>query len=268
MFSIRLAKLPFSGLSAILCLLFLLCSQSALALQPPMIIHYVDFWPFHQRSTDGQMTGFFHEIVTEAFDRMGIKATWHAYPWSRCQEQVKNGEADAMLTVPTAERLVYSQTHPTPFYQKKLTISHTPTIPKEKKIEQIKTIDDILKLNLSVITYIGNGWNDRHIRIHGIKTYETPNLPNVWPMLAHKRGDIVIEWPGAAWPAIHKAETDQSIVQTAATLQALPFHLMIRKTSPYAQLLPEFDRTIRTMQKDGTIDRIVKEYFDQPAPPK
>lgn len=239
----------------------LLLCLPAQADKQPLRIDYPNFWPFFTRTEEGRMQGFFYETIHEALRRMEITAVWEAYPWARCQEHVKQGEADAMITVPTPERLEYTVTHATPFYFKKLTVFTYVGHPQAEEIQSIKTIDDIKKLDLTVITYSGNGWNDRNIRSRKIRTYETPKLESVWAMLANRRGDIVIEWPVAAWPDIKASNVAHEIVMTDATLESMPFHLMVRKDSPFAGCLPQFDDVIRTMQQDGTINDIMSKYI-------
>ncbi|WP_277872941.1 substrate-binding periplasmic protein [Pseudodesulfovibrio cashew] len=241
----------------------LLFAPASYAEKPHIRIDYPTYWPFFIRDESGRMQGFFYEIVTEGLARTGINAEWRTFPWARCQDHVKNGEADGMVTVPTPERLAYTKTHSTPFYRKKLSVFTYAGNPKMSQIQSIKDIDDIVKANLSVVTYSGNGWNDRHIRTRGIKTHETPNLVNVWSMLANRRGDIVIEWPVAAWPDIKKAGVSKDIIFTNAVLDCMPFHLLIRKDSPYADILPDFDKKIIEMQQDGTIDRIMSKYIEE-----
>ncbi len=130
-------------------------------------------------------------------------------------------------------------------------------------MEALTSIDDIRDAGFSVITYVGNVWNEEHIRARGIKTYEVPYLRNVWLMLAQGRGDIVIEWPGGAWPDIVDQGLDGDIVQTDVVLGCMPFHLLIGTASPYVGLLPRFNETILQMQRDGTIDRIMASYVSR-----
>jgi len=233
------------------------------AAQGPLRIDFPEFWPFFATTEKGTIDGFFHDIVTEALNRMGIGCTWSPFPWPRCQERVRTGESDAMITVPTPERLRYTKTHTTPFYRKDLKVFTYLGHPRISQIKAIRSVEDIRRGGFSVVTYSGNGWNDKHIRKLGIKTYETPKLPNVWRMLANRRGDIAIEWPGGAWPDIMAAGVEKFIVQTNVTLESMPFHLLIRKNSPYADRLPEFNEVILTMKKDGTLDRIVDKYIKQ-----
>ncbi len=245
-----------------LCLALVLlapCTPASSAAEP-MLIAYPDYWPFFTRTSDGYMTGFFYEIVSEALGRMGVSAKWQAYPWSRCQALVRSGEADAMITVPTAERLVYSVTHDDPFYMKRLKIFTITGHPKLAEIRKIRTIDDIYRMGLVVVTYHGNGWNDKYIRSRGIKTYESPLIKNVWLMLANHRGDIAIEWPMAAWPLIEEGGVANRIVETDVSLEAMPFHLLVNRDCGCASRMAEFNETIKQMRAEGRIEAILTKY--------
>jgi len=226
----------------------------------PLRVVYPDYWPFFTRTGEGYMTGFFFEIVSEALGRMGVSSKWQAYPWSRCQALVRSGDADAMITVPTAERLVYAATHADPFYLKRLKVFTTVGHPKLAQIRTIRSVDDIFRMGLVVVTYHGNGWNDKYLRSRGVKTYESPLLKNVWLMLANHRGDIAIEWPMAAWPLIREGGVENRIVETDVSLEAMPFHLLVHRDCRYASRLPEFNETIKRMREDGRIEAILAKY--------
>lgn len=239
--------------------------RTARAEQAPLRIDYPEFWPFFVRQDNGEMAGFFFEIVNTALQKMEIRAVWETYPWKRCQANVQSGKSDAMITFPSAERLEYSVTHETPFYFKELKVFTYTGHPLLGLIEKIQTLDDIRTAGFMVVTYAGNGWADANITARGIEIYTTPQLPNVWRMLALKRGDIVIEWPPAAWPHIYQVGVEKEVVETDVSVESMPFHLMIGKDSPYAGRIEEFDTIIRRMREDGTIERIVRSYTNLPA---
>lgn len=257
-FSVFAKKIVYQSIVTVFVVLF--WSFSAVAHHPSLHIDYPDYWPFFTRDEDGNMEGFFYDIITEAFIRMDMKAAWHEYPWGRCQANVRCGEACAMISVPTKERLEYTVTHKHPFYMKDLTIFTSVDHPKITEIRAITCINDILRNDLSVVTYVGNGWNDVHIKALGVKTYQTPQLKNVWRMLASKRADIAIEWPGAAWPHIINEGVSDRIVQTEVIVASMPFHLLIRKGESFADRLEEFDRIIVKMHEEGVIDEMVRKY--------
>ncbi len=241
--------------------IYCLMSVSIAVAEPALRIAYPVFPPFHWVGENGQMAGFFYEILTEALEkRMGLTVVWTACPWIRCQENLRFGKDDAVITVPTPERAEFTVTHKTPFYQKPLNVFTYVGHPRFAGIKEIKNIADIQVGGYSVITYSGNSWHKENMQSLGIKTYESPSLENVWKMLAEKRGDIVIEWPPGAWPDIRRADAVGRIVDTGIRISVMPFHLLIRKDAPQAGILPEFDETIRAMITDGTISAIVSKY--------
>ncbi|MHC1744367.1 MAG: substrate-binding periplasmic protein [Syntrophobacteraceae bacterium] len=238
-----------------------LVSSSAGA-EAPLRIAYPSFPPFHWVKESGEMAGCFYEIITEALvKRMGMNVVWTVYPWPRCQENLKTGKDDAILTVPTAERLEYTVTHRYPFYRKPLNVFTYAGHERMSKIRKIKRIIDLKEEGFAVITYSGNGWNRENVEARGVKTYEASYLENVWKMLVEKRGDIVLEWPPGAWPAIKRSGAYDQVIDTSITIAEMPFHLLIRRESPYVDRLVLFDKTIMEMDRDGTLLAIMAKNF-------
>lgn len=225
-------------------------------------IAYPNFYPFFEETESGGTRGFFYDIILYAYEkRMNIKTEWASYPWKRCQAYVKSGHFDAMITVPTKNRLNYSKTHKEPFYIKKLKIFTYKNHEQWNKIQRIQSVEDIKNDGLSIITYAGNGWHKQKISIYGIPTFETPEVDLIWKMLAAKRGDIVIEWPVGAYSGIKRMKVSDKIVETDAELESMPFHLMIGNQSKYVHTLPLFNQIIKDMISDGTMEEILSTYY-------
>lgn len=242
--------------------LLLLLMPSLVKAETPLRIAYPAFPPFHWAEESGGMTGFFYDILAEALEkRMGMAVVWTPYPWPRCQENLKTGKDDAVLTVPTAERAAYTVTHQDPFYRKPLNVFTYADNKRISEIRKIRGIADLKEGQFVLITYSGNSWHKENIESLGIKTYEASRLENVWKMLAEKRGDIVIEWPRSAWPDIKRVGSYETIIDTAITISEMPFHLLIRKDSPHVSILSDFNKTIIEMKKDGTIAAILSKYY-------
>jgi len=207
------------------------------------------------------MTGFFYEIITEALGRrMDLPIQWEQMPWKRCQEQVRSGRSDAMITVPTSERRMYCRTHADPFYLKKMKLFTYAGHLQMERIKTITAIADIKRMGYTVITYSGNGWHKKNITGLGIPSFETSEVHNVWKMLAAKRGDLVIEWPLGAGAGIKKAGIAHGIVETDIALESMPFHLLVGEKSGYTCILNRFNLTIKKMAGDGTMTRILSGY--------
>jgi len=251
-------KLPTVIKSLVLCLCMGMVAIPAPAGEP-LHIAYPDFPPFHWRDGQGRMHGFFYEIISEAVEqRLGVPIVWEAAPWARCQAHVKNGLADAMLTVPTRKRAEYSLACQEPFYIKRMQAFTYSGHPRLAEIQALRELADIREAGLSVITYNENGWNKAHVEPLGITVQTANSLQSVWRMLALKRGDLVIEWPPAARPDIRALGLEQDIVQTGVVLGSMSFHLLIGKQSAHIGLLTGFDDAIRAMHTDGTLDRIIE----------
>lgn len=239
----------------------LLCAvlpPNAAQAQSPLRIAYTGFAPFHSREPGKPLEGFFHAILSEALERrMGIALKWTAYPWKRCQYNVRNGIDDALLTVPTAERLAYAATHTTPFYRKNMHIFTRVNHPRLVLIKTLPSIAAIKENDLAVVTYNGNSWHQAKVASLGITTYETDPIDNVWRMLAAGRGDLVIEWPHGAWPAIRRLRLTNRLTDTGVRLASMSFHLLIRKASAHVTALKDFEEVIQEMHTDGTIAAIL-----------
>lgn len=246
---------------ALLLFLFMLCFQASASANEPLRIAYSPVAPFHYLNEEGKLSGLFYEIITEAVqNRLGVSLKWQAYPWARCQQNVKNKVADALLTVPTRQRSTYTKTHVHPFYKKSIFLFTYKTHPRLEVIQQLRTISDIKEEGLSVITYAENGWHKKHVASLGIISHETTPPDNVWRMLAGKRGDIVMEWPGWAVPDLKRLNLEDRIINTGVELSAMEFHLLIRKGSTYTSLLEKFDEVIQQMVNDGAMDAILTRY--------
>jgi polar amino acid transport system substrate-binding protein len=53
-----------------------------------------------------------------------------------------------------------------------------------------------------------------------------------------------------------------NIVAFDAPIPDVGFHLLIRKDSPYLKIIPIFDATIRSMRKDGQIEKIINKWLN------
>lgn len=192
---------------------------------------------------------------------MQIPTKWTLLPWKRCQVYVSSGKFDAMITVPTKERLAYALTHKTPFYLKKMVLFTYSGHPRMEEIRKVKSLDDIREHGFSVVTYSGNGWHKKNVASRKIETLEVSQVHLVWKMLAARRADLVIEWPVGAYAGMDKTGVREKIVETPVNVSAMKFHLMISKKSKFTRILPEFDRIIHKMREDGTMQRIVSAYY-------
>ncbi len=82
--------------------------RSALANAPLKIVYFNDFAPF-SFGDSAQVQGIYPDLLTEVLaNSLSIPVNHAAYPWSRAQQLVQSGEADAFFTTPTDARKAYA----------------------------------------------------------------------------------------------------------------------------------------------------------------
>lgn len=207
-----------------------------------------------------KIKGLYVEYLETIFSKnMNIKVKYSIVPWKRAQMYVEKGDADLILTVPTKKRLTFSIKNEIPIYKMYL---HIYTYKNHKKIDQIrriKTAKDILNLNLTPVTNLGNGWHKQQIDSHGINTYYVPKEDNIVQFLASKRADIMIE---AVIPMNYKIKQYKLVPKielTNARFGPLNFHILMSKKSRFIGMIPAINWVIKKLHKSqyfkNTADR-------------
>lgn len=131
----------------LICAISITPTQLCYAGNDPIIITYSDYWPLFRTEKDGTRSGIFYEIVSEAMSSINVEIKWESYPWARCQNYVRTGKADAIMTVRTDKRSEYTVTHSTPFYHQHLQLFTYTDNPQKTLIDKVKTPEDIKKQN-------------------------------------------------------------------------------------------------------------------------
>ena len=241
-----------------MCLLFFLCMVGALYAQEEMKTVYFDnYQPFSWKNDSGIMQGIMIDVLNEAIQtQMGIRISHQGYPWKRAQKMVRDGDADAFVTVPTAERREYAEISTEAVLTVKVTMFTRKGHPKIDEFRKIKTISDLNGFKL--LDYIGNGW--AKIKLAGFERELCPKMDNVFFKLAKGRGDLFVQNSQVSLYAIKRLKLEDQIVEIPNVLDSTPFNLCIGKKSSYVKILPEFDETLRKMKKSGKLQEIYDKY--------
>ncbi len=231
--------------------------QTVGAADPLRVVYFENYEPISWLDA-GTMRGVLVDIVDEAIARrMGIAIEHRGYPWARAQDMVKKGYADAYLTVVTPERSEYTNAS----VESVLSLDNVAYInahnPHRKDLERIQTLDDLLPYSL--VDYFGNGWAKRHLAQHNVNW--VPGMSNALRMVGAGRVDAFIEASHVVRYHIHKINLDADIIELSPIFESVKFRLCIGKNSHYADRLEQFDQAIRTMRRDGTLDRIYDKYL-------
>ena len=249
----------------ITCLLFVLVLFSNYAYTNNVkAFHWVDDEdapPTIYRGPDGKPAGIFYEIMKEAFHRLNIPLKVELYPWVRAQKIVSEGKADGMVTVLTNARK--------PFF-----IGSVPVLvayehifvntnnPNLKKIMSIRSLKEARPFK--IVETIGSGWTKENLK--GFDITWVPNMDSAFNMLINCRVDIYIAngFIGAAFikkkikEGTSLSEGYRCILTNPYPLRKIVYRLLIRKNSPFVNIIDAFNKTIYQMRKDGTIQKILE----------
>jgi polar amino acid transport system substrate-binding protein len=228
---------------------------------------FTDYPPANFKTEDGKYSGFLHDILTVALDRhLGVPVHIAVYPWKRCQAMVREGTADLMVTIPTAERMTYCVTHKTPIWIKKYRLYTYRGHPRMTTMDRVDSLEAIQAEGYTVISYLGNGWIENHVESIGIKVLYAATVESMYRMLAAQRGDVIIEEKRLATPLITTQRLAEQIVETRGIASQSGFHILIGKRSPLADQVDRLERVIVKMHDRGDIQRIIERYDDTFVP--
>ena len=239
-------------------LFFLLLPTLATAAEPMHFVYYDSYRP-RSWSENGVMRGMLVDIIDEAVGkRLGIQVSHSGYPWKRAQLKVKNGTADAFVTMPTDERRSYTIIGDEPVIEFGLRIITRKDHPKMQELQSITSVTQLDQY--TVADYLGNAWAKRNLKDVNVKWL--PMIEKIFPFLVEKRADLVVASKRTIYE-MNREGYDSKLTVLPNTLSSVSFHICVGKNSPYKDHIKDFDRVIREMHSDGTIDRIEKSYYQQ-----
>ncbi len=233
--------------------LFLISTSQA---KPIKIVFMESYEPVSFISpVDGRAIGIAPDIVREAFSDTGIKLELVGYPWIRAQEMVKRGDADAMVTIVTPERLLYTTASKLPaFYDDSKAYTYIGH-PKMEELKKVRSVDDLK--NYTVCDYRGNGWGKANI-VGKVKQIEWgASIDAKVGMLAAHRCDVIVDLGFIVLSTARRNQFEEQIVELPASFEGTTFRLMVGKKSNYQELLSEFDKRIKVMHEKKITEKII-----------
>ena len=239
-----------------LLLLILIFPGSGLQAQEALkIVYFNDFAPFSWQGPQ-QMQGIYVDILHEALmKRMQLNVSHQGFPWARAQALVKAHKADGFITVPTEQRSVYTNfsedvlSLPTSIFVRK---SH----PEFNSMKNIQTIAQLKGYIL--VDYVGNGWASNALidmNVHWLARFD-----QIFPYMVQGRGDAHVASRHMVNYNLKKLGFKGKIIELPHPVASLFAHLCLDKKSKYVGVLPEFNKVIKAMKKDGSINAIFDKY--------
>jgi len=238
------------------CLLLAALSGSALAQEEKLRVVYFEAYPPYSEGKAGTVHGLFVDVLSEVFARLQIKATHTGLPWARAQSLVETGEADAMVTLATPERLKYTVASneavniaETRFYAG----AHHPRLDKLKAVTSIEAAKPFI-----IGSYIGSGWVAIHMPTHHVDM--TPTFEQALMKVAASRVDLVAGVSDQTRSRIVELGLEKDIVELPTVIDTWQYKLLLRKGSSYTVSLPQVDATLKAMRTDGSLEKIYARY--------
>jgi len=222
-----------------------------------------NYKPLIYRDREGLPKGIFHDVLTEAFRRMNISLQNQLYPWSRAQKIVKEGSADGMVTVYTKTRQkIFEATSPIVVVEEHVFTNKNN--PKLNKILNIRSLDELKRF--IIVDTVDAGWSRENLKeMHVIWV---PTAESALNMIASKRADVYLmsnfTGPYFIQEQIEKKgplyEQLREVVMGNYPITTMEYRLLIRRDSPYVNIIEQFNRVLHQMQQDGTYKKIIQRY--------
>lgn len=254
------------SLRRVVLLLCLLWSAPGHAQEPPALrfVYMENYAPFCFRE-NGKIVGIQPEIVDYLASQLNLRVEHALHPWNRSQAMVQWGEADAMLTTPTAERFAYAlfaREETTPnfwhlFYRKN-------DARMASLVGSFRGLEDLKPYRL--IDFLGNGWTARFMsEAQGFTNITFIDDPSRLPLLLVRgRGDLVLSSSALMNYHAKKAGLRDQLRERDLDWPFTRFHQVIQvsRKSPWAKtgLIKALDQATRQMKKDGVYQRILLKY--------
>ena len=249
--SLYVNKLCLTALTVIL-----LLTASTLTHARDLEIVFSDYKPYSWQDQNGESHGLEVEILREALQvRMGIKTSFKVLPWARAQKRVQNGFADAFVAVPTLKRLAYTKASKQAIATWGVSIFTYSKSPQMKELRNINALGQLKPYRLG--SMIGNGWAEENLA--GMNVKWVAGMDQLITMLALERIDAVADSP----MVIHfyaKKNNVKGVINEVKKISSSHLYLCLSLKSEYVSILPEFDKTIIKMRKDGSLQKILNHY--------
>ncbi len=221
------------------------------------LVYYNDFAPFSWEDSEKQMHGILIDVINEAIQKqMDIQVSHQGYQWALAQKKVRDGEADAFITVPTPARREYTKINTEPVIVGKITIFTSKDNAKMEKLKKIRKLSDLKDFKL--LDYQGNGWAKKNFSDFNVDWYA--KIDDVLLKLAKGHENVFVHTSQVANYIINKLGLQKQLIEIPIILKSVDFNLCIRNDSPYINIITEVDKIIRKMRNDGRLQKIYDKY--------
>lgn len=201
------------------------------------------------------MAGIFIDVMDELLvKRLGLSVEHEGFPWARAQQRVKEGLADALISVATEERRAYTVPTREWVTQGKLAMFVRADEPQRARLATIKGIAELKGFNIG--TYLGNSWVKS--KFADIEVNYVVDRNSALKMLQAGRLQVVVDAANPTLAAIRAAGLENDIVELPPVLDVSEARLCIGKQSPLLAYVQDIDAALRKMKTDGSLQKLTE----------
>lgn len=213
-------------------------------------------------STKLPSNGFFTHIVSTVFQEMKLEYEIRFFPWARCEEMVRNGEAWASFPYGSTEKRVLTFFSSAPIYSarhKFFVLKSNSRLGEE--VRSFRNIGDFGKYTMGGTNGYWYGSRD-DLKKKGVQNVEwADDVDGLVRMAYNQRIDVFIEDELVGWDAIRRIYPGNAHEFSTLRNDALPmeYALIVSKTYPRsAEILERFNLALSNIKERKVLDTIVK----------
>lgn len=225
--------------------------------QPMNIVFAAGYPPYSSWDENGNPKGVLIELAKEVFEKkLNLPILPKVYPWKRAQKMVKDGMADAFITVPTDERKTYTHVIEPFFLPTEFKIFISRQNSKKNLILQAKNLKEVKEIqNITSGYLIGSGWHLANLQgFSQIK--KVASVFQILKMVESQRIDIYIDNPHIVRFHLKKYNMQDSIIELPVSMDNPTWNICIGKKSGYAKNIHYLSEKLRLLEKDGSMARM------------
>ncbi len=209
---------------------------------------------------DGQLTGILVDVIREAFSRAGYSVTIKLEPWARCIEDARDGRVDGIFSIfRTPERQAFLDYTSQPIITQVVSffaLKRTPIIFDG-------SFSSVSGNSIGIINQTSYGPRLDEALKQGVfaKQILAYSAENNVKMLLLGRVDIIPSYRHVVlFTAKSIGELDH-IQELTPKVDSIPSYLAFNRKNDYSIVIAEYDKALKSMQQDGSYDRIFDRYL-------
>ncbi|GAB2892018.1 ABC transporter substrate-binding protein [Uliginosibacterium flavum] len=209
---------------------------------------------------NGQLTGVLVDVISEAFLRAGYTVTIKLEPWARCIEDARQGEVDGIFSIfKTPERQAFLD------YTSQPIITQTVSffVLKNAPIRFDGNFASISHQSIAFINQTSYGPRlDEALKKNVFaKQHHANSAESVVRMLMAGRVEVIPSYRHVVLFTAKSLGAQDQIRELSPEVESIPSYLAFNRKRDYRQVMADYDKALKSMQQDGSYDRIFDRYL-------